>query len=67
MEQLGLKNDVVKLQQILGSKLYSSKYSFISEVCQNATDSMRKAGKHDQPFDLGVDEEGFFFVRDYGT
>lgn len=67
MEQIGLKNDVVKLQQILGSKLYSSKYSFISEVCQNATDSMRKAGKQDQPFDLGIDEDAFFFVRDYGT
>ena len=67
MEQIGLKNDVVKLQQILGSKLYSSKYSFISEVCQNATDSMRKAGKQDQPFELGIDEDAFFFVRDYGT
>ena len=67
MEQLGLKNDVVKLQQILGSKLYSSSYSFISEVCQNATDSMRKAGKADQAFDIGIDDDYYFFVRDYGT
>ena len=66
MEQVKLKNDVVKLQQILGSKLYSNKYSFISEVMQNATDSMRRAGKQDEYFEAGISEDMFFFVRDYG-
>ena len=66
MESIGLKNDVVKLQQILGSKLYSSKYSFIVEVLQNSTDSMRKAGKENEPFDVGIDNDYNFFVRDYG-
>lgn len=67
MEAIGLKNDVVKLQQILGSKLYSSKYSFIVEVLQNSTDSMRKAGKANEAFEVGIDNESNFYVRDYGA
>ena len=68
MQQLGVKNDIAKLQQLLGSKLYSDKYSFISEVLQNSTDAMRKAGKVDQPFTVGIklDKEFVFYVRDTG-
>jgi HSP90 family molecular chaperone len=69
MEQLKVKNDPTKLQQLLGSKLYSDKYSFISEALQNSTDAMRKIGKQDENFDLGikqVDYEFYFYIRDYG-
>ena len=54
--QLGVKNDPTKLQQLLGSKLYSDKYSFISEALQNSTDAMRKIGKQNENFDLGIKE-----------
>ena len=69
MEQLKVKNDPTKLQQLLGSKLYSDKYSFISEALQNSTDAMRKIGKQNENFDLGikeVDNEFYFYIRDYG-
>lgn len=69
MQQLGVKNDIAKLQQLLGSKLYSNKYSFISEALQNSTDAMRKCGKQDEHFDVGIKKDGddfFFYVRDYG-
>ena len=70
MVQLGIKNDVAKLQQLLGSKLYSNKYSFISEALQNSTDAMRKCGKGDQSFDVGIkigEDRGYvFYLRDYG-
>ena len=45
MEQIGVKNDLAKLQQLLGSKLYSNKYSFISEALQNSTDCNIVTGK----------------------
>lgn len=69
MEQIGIKNDVAKLQQILGSKLYSDKYSFLSETLQNSTDAMRKCGKADESFNVGIyekDGQYTFFVRDFG-
>lgn len=71
MEQLGIKNDITKLQQLLGSKLYSDKYSFISEILQNSTDAMRKCGKGDETFNIGIsllsDASNFiFYVRDFG-
>lgn len=69
MEQLKVKNDPSKLQQLLGSKLYSDKYSFISEALQNSTDAMRKIGKQDENFDIGikrVNDAFYFFIRDYG-
>ena len=69
MEQLQIKNDPSKLQQLLGSKLYSDKYSFISEALQNSTDAMRKIGKQDENFDVGVktvEGEFYFYIRDYG-
>ena len=69
MEQLQVKNDPAKLQQLLGSKLYSDKYSFIQEALQNSTDAMRKCGKADQPFDVNIyreDDKYYFSIRDYG-
>ena len=69
MEQLGIKQDIAKLQQILGSKLYSNKYSFLSEVLQNSTDAMRKCGKQDEAFEVGIvnkDEKTIFYTRDTG-
>ena len=71
MEQLGIKNDITKLQQLLGSKLYSDKYSFISEILQNSTDAMRKCGKGDETFNIGIsfnsDASNYtFYVRDFG-
>jgi HSP90 family molecular chaperone len=69
MEQLGIKQDIAKLQQILGSKLYSNKYSFLSEVLQNSTDAMRKCGKQDEAFEVGIvnkNEKTIFYTRDTG-
>ena len=69
MEQLQVKNDVAKLQQLLGSKLYSDKYSFIQEALQNSTDAMRKCGKHEESFDVNInyrDRNYYFSIRDYG-
>lgn len=69
MEQLGIKQDIAKLQQLLGSKLYSNKYSFLSEVLQNSTDAMRKCRKQDESFDVGVvkrDGVCYFYTRDTG-
>lgn len=68
--KIQIKNDQAKLEKLLGSKLYSSQYSFIQEIAQNATDSMRRAGKHDQSIDSGIDRDengDFFFIRDYGV
>jgi len=69
MEQLQVKADLSKLQQLLGSKLYSDKYSFIQEALQNSTDAMRKCGKADEPFDVNVylkNSTYYFSIRDYG-
>ena len=69
MEQLQVKSDLAKLQQLLGSKLYSDKYSFIQEALQNSTDAMRKCGKADEPFDVNVyksNDNLWFSIRDYG-
>ena len=69
MEQLQVKSDLAKLQQLLGSKLYSDKYSFIQEALQNSTDAMRKCGKVDEPFDVNVylkNSTYYFSIRDYG-
>jgi hypothetical protein len=69
MEQLQVKADLSKLQQLLGSKLYSDKYSFIQEALQNSTDAMRKCGKVDEPFDVNIYSENnkfYFSIRDYG-
>ena len=62
MEQLGVKNDVAKLQQLLGSKLYSNKYSFISEVLQNSTDAMRKCGKQNESFEVGIKQKDYKLI-----
>jgi len=69
MEQIGVKSDISKLQQLLGSKLYSDKYSFIQEQMQNSTDAMRKCGKGDEPFHVGIKKDTgvfTFFIRDFG-
>lgn len=71
MQQIGVNQDLAKLQSLLGSRLYSSRFSFISEVLQNSCDAMRRAGKLHDPFDVGIyedTEEGGYYmtVRDYG-
>jgi len=69
MEQLGVKQDIAKLQQLLGSKLYSNKYSFLSEALQNSTDAMRKCGKQNEAFEVGIitkEEDFIFYIRDTG-
>jgi hypothetical protein len=66
--QLGLANDPAKMHRLFGKKLYSDKYAFISEICQNAEDSHRMAGNK-EPFEVGIDknEDGYvFYVKDYG-
>lgn len=69
LTQLQVKSDLAKLQQLLGSKLYSDPYSGLSEVLQNSTDAHRKCGKVDIPFDVNIeykDKKFWFSVRDYG-
>lgn len=69
LTQLQVKSDLAKLQQLLGSKLYSDKYSFIQEALQNSTDAMRKCGKADESFDVNIeyrDNRWYFIIRDYG-
>lgn len=69
MQQLGVKQDIAKLQQLLGSKLYSNPYSFLSEVLQNSTDAMRKCGKANEPFEVGIvykNDKYIFYTRDTG-
>jgi len=67
-KQLGLSGNTAKLHQVFGKKLYSDKYSFISEICQNAVDSHRSIGQTD-PVEVGIKlEKGdyIFYVRDTG-
>lgn len=55
---------------LLFDGLYSNKIqSIIREVCSNAYDAHRAAGREDQPFDLIIPTylEPTFTVRDYGT
>lgn len=54
---LKLSSDTSKLHQMFGPKLYSDKYSFISEICQNAVDSHRMA-KKDIPIEVGLSQVG---------
>lgn len=49
---------------MFGKKLYSDKYSFISEICQNAVDSHRMSGQKD-PVAIGI-KGGKFYVKDTG-
>lgn len=70
--KIQVKNDTSKLQEIIGSNLYSSPYSFLQEVCQNAVDSMRRAGKSDEYVILGINEDPqngqfYLYIRDFGT
>lgn len=77
MEQIKLNNDVTKIQRILGKNLYASKYAWLTEICQNAVDSMRKAGKSDKYvlFDIsleskasyGMNHDYIVSIRDYGV
>lgn len=43
-KELKLSKNTAKLHKLFGKKLYANKYSFISEICQNAVDSHRMAG-----------------------
>jgi len=63
-QELKISNNTAKLHQMFGKKLYADKYSFISELCQNAVDSHRMAGEKD-PVVVGI-KNGFFFVKDIG-
>lgn len=72
MEQLKLSKDIAKIHQMFGKKLYSNKYSFISELCQNAVDSHRMAGVK-EPIEVGIRQEESggqmqftFYVKDFG-
>lgn len=62
--ELGLSKNIEKLHQMFGKKLYSNKYSFISEICQNAVDSHRMSGQS-KPVTVGISNTRFY-VRDYG-
>ncbi len=66
MQELKLSNNTAKLHQMFGKKLYASKFSFISEICQNAVDSHRMA-KQREPVIVGIKDEGcVFYVKDIG-
>lgn len=75
-QKLKISNNQAKLHQALGSKLYASEYSFISELCQNAVDSHRMAGvkepivvgiKYDNPEINGKSIGNMvFYVKDIG-
>lgn len=73
MQQLKLSSNTAKLHQMFGKRLYSDKYSFVSEICQNAVDSHRMSGQT-KPVEVGVydykNEYGYrrymFYVRDIG-
>lgn len=68
-EVLKVSNNTAKLHQVMGKKLYSDRYSFICEMCQNAVDSHRRAGQTD-PVEVGIrkeKDEYFFYVLDHGT
>ena len=61
---LGLSNNTAKLHSMFGKKLYSNKYSFIAEICQNAVDSHRMS-RQDKPVTVGLTGSRFY-IRDYG-
>jgi len=73
MQQLKLSNNTAKLHQMFGKRLYSDKYSFVSEICQNAVDSHRMSGQT-KPVEVGIydykNESGYtrykFYVKDIG-
>lgn len=71
MEQLKMSSNTAKLHQVFGKKLYASKYSWISEICQNAVDSHRMAGVK-VPVKIGIRyssvnrNKQMFFVEDTG-
>lgn len=62
--QLGLSNNTAKLHSMFGKKLYSNKYSFIAEICQNAVDSHRMSGQK-APVVVGMSHKTFY-IRDFG-
>lgn len=74
-EELKLSKNTAKLHQMFGKKLYGNKFSFISEICQNAVDSHRMKGEKD-PVIVGIrhkkDVHGAnlnnlqFYVKDIG-
>lgn len=68
MEQLKLSKNTAKLHQMFGKKLYSDRFSFISEMCQNAVDSHRMSGQKD-PVMVGIKKENgkmIFYIQDFG-
>lgn len=69
MEKLKLSDNTAKLHQMFGKRLYADKYSFISEICQNAVDSHRMSGQKDfvtVGIRMGTPKNLFFYVRDTG-
>lgn len=64
-KELKLSNNTAKLHQMFGKKLYANKFSFISEICQNAVDSHRMAGVK-EPVIVGIDNKNVFYVKDVG-
>jgi hypothetical protein len=72
MQQLKLSSNTAKLHQMFGKRLYSDKFSFVSEICQNAVDSHRMSGQT-KPVEVGIYDKSSsyntsytFYVRDIG-
>ena len=68
-KDLKLSNNTSKLHQMFGPKLYSDRFSFISEMCQNAVDSHRRS-KQTEPVTVGLRSisGGYeFYVKDQGS
>lgn len=69
MDKLKLSDNTAKLHQMFGKRLYSDKYSFICEICQNAVDSHRMAGQKEYvKVGIRMASPGcyFFYVKDTG-
>ena len=75
IKQLGVSTDIAKIHRLFSKNLYSNKYSFIAEICQNAVDSHRMSGQKDPVIvgirltdpELGANITNFtFYVKDTG-
>jgi hypothetical protein len=70
MEALKVEHDSNKIQQLLGSKLYSSEWQWICELAQNSTDAYISAGITDQWVFAKFNKIDYdtvrFSIRDYG-
>lgn len=68
MKDLKLSKDTSKLHSLFGKKLYSNRYSFVAEICQNAVDSHRMSGQT-RPVEVGfgtIEGSPAFYIKDWG-